>query len=126
MDKLRHKRILVVDDEESIRESLAMGLEEFGWKASHASSAAEALDFDTPFDCYILDLSLPDQDGFILAGKIRDRFKQAPVVIFSGYLNDSIKQEAKANGIDAVMKKPFRFEEVNKVLASVIKNYREH
>ena len=110
------RRLLVVDDEQAIRESLVLGLSDYGWDVTEASTSHSALEFDTPFDAYLIDLSLPDQDGFELSRLLGKRFGGVPIVLLTGYLNPKIQEEAKDHNISVVMKKPFKFEELDRVL----------
>jgi len=110
------KRLLVVDDEDAIRESLVLGLADYGWDVSEACNCQSALEFDSAFDVYLIDLSLPDMDGFDLARTLGKRFGHVPIVLLTGYINEKIQQDAMAYNISAVMKKPFRFEDVDRVL----------
>ena len=109
----------MVEDEETIRESLALGLDDYGWEVTEAATSCSALEFDVPFDAYLLDLSLPDKDGLWLARQIEKRFGSVPVVLLTGYISPQIKKEAKECKIGAVVNKPFRFEELAKVLEDV-------
>lgn len=111
--------MLVVDDENAIRESLVLGLADFGWDVTGAHDSHSALEYDTPFDVYLIDLSLGDQDGFELARILGKRFGGAPIVLLTGYLNEQIQEEAKNHNISLVMKKPFRFEELDRVLKAL-------
>ena len=117
---LSPKKVLVVDDEEAIRDSLSLALEELGWEVCGAHCAEAALDYDAPFDAYLVDVSLPDRDGFDLIKELQGRFGKLPVIIFSGYLDNGIKEEAHALGVDTVLRKPFRFEEIDRLLTSMV------
>jgi DNA-binding response OmpR family regulator len=44
------KKVLVVDDEDTIRETLALGLSDFGWEVTKCPSCSSALEHETPFD----------------------------------------------------------------------------
>ncbi len=113
------KRLLVVEDEDAIRESLVLGLDDYGWEVTEAATSGSALEFDVPFDAYLLDLSLPDEDGLWLARQIEKRFGSVPVVLLTGYISPDLKEKAKECKIDAVVNKPFRFEELAKVLKNL-------
>ena len=115
------KTILIVDDDEAIRDSLSLWLTEFGWNADGVGSAAEALGFESPFDAYIIDLHLKDGDGFNLAEELWNRFGKIPVIMMSGYLDTELRNEAMSRGINAILKKPFHLEEVNRILTSLLK-----
>lgn len=114
------KKILIVDDEASIRESLSIGLRDLGWEPECADCAEAALSLSELFDAYVIDLSLPDYDGFKLVSGLEEQFGKIPVVLLSGYLTEDIKKEARSRGIDIIVKKPYRFEDVDKALRSVL------
>ena len=67
-------RILVVDDEESVRNLLRDGLVETGWVVDTAGTGAEALQLirDNLYDAAVLDFALPDTNGVMLHRKIRE------------------------------------------------------
>jgi len=115
----KFKRLLIVDDESAVRESLAMGLENMGWDIKEADSMDSAMDFNFPFDAYIIDHRLPDGDGLKLAQSLRAKFDKLPIILYSGYLDDEIRRKALKQEIDATLKKPFKFEEVSKILESI-------
>ena len=113
------KRLLVVDDEEAIRESLVIGLSDYGWDVTEAPNSSAALDFDTPFDIYLIDLRLPDRDGFELARILGKRFGKVPIVLLTGYISAQMQETAHANNISLVLKKPFRFEDIDRALKTL-------
>ena len=97
--------ILLVEDEEKIRSALTDFLEFHNFEVTEAADASSALDFDIPFDAYLIDLSLPDRDGMGLAQLIEKRFGEVPVVLLTGFMSDGIEKEAKDQNISAVIKK---------------------
>lgn len=113
------KKVLVVDDEDTIRETLALGLSDFGWEVTKCPNCSSALKHDTPFDVYLIDLSLPGEDGLQLAAGIKKKFGKVPIVLLTGYLTESLEKEAKKCSISAIVRKPFKFEELDKVLNEV-------
>jgi len=113
------KTILIVDDDEAVRDSLSIWLTDFGWTLKAVGSASEALDFDEPFGTYIIDLNLRDREGFSLVEELWSRFGSLPVIIMSGYLDNDLRNDALNRGVVAILKKPFHLEEINRILASV-------
>ncbi|PYQ33950.1 MAG: hypothetical protein DMF55_10590, partial [Acidobacteria bacterium] len=83
----RDLRILVVDDEEVIRDVLATLLEKEGYEVAVASTAGEALTlFEAePYDVVLLDLMLPDRSGLDLLRDVRRQDPDAVVVIVTAY-----------------------------------------
>src|SRR5207344_1171287 len=90
-----HVKILVVEDEAKIADLLKRGIENAGYTVETADNGATALELlhGTVFDLIILDLMLPDVDGFELLKKIRNRRVIAPVLILSArdVVNDRVK-----------------------------------
>jgi len=80
-------RVLVVDDEEVIRDVLAALLEREGWQVTTASNGARALSaFEAePYDVVLLDLMLPDRSGLEVLRDIRRKDPDAVVVIVTAY-----------------------------------------
>jgi DNA-binding NtrC family response regulator len=81
-------RILLVDDNELVRESLGMILEHDGFHVSHAGDVTEALDLiaSQPFDVLLTDLRIPQAgDGLSVASAMRNSQPRAVTIIFSGY-----------------------------------------
>ncbi|HEX5134496.1 MAG TPA: sigma-54 dependent transcriptional regulator, partial [Thermoanaerobaculia bacterium] len=110
----RGLRILVVDDEEVIRDVLATLLEKEGYDVAVASTAGEALaQFEAePFDVILLDLMLPDRSGLELLRDIRRQDPDAVVVIVTAYSSIEGAIEAMREGAFHYIPKPFQNQEV--------------
>jgi DNA-binding NtrC family response regulator len=80
-------RILIIDDEAEIRESLQTLLELEGYEVTTAVNAAKGLARlgERPFDLVLLDKALPDQDGFEVLASIRERDHALPVIMITAY-----------------------------------------
>jgi len=111
----KHKlRILVIDDEEIIREFLAEIFASSGYGADAAASGLEgiALFEKNSYDLVFSDLGLPDMSGWEVAKRIRAKKRNVPIILLSGWgiqLNDDRVREC---GIDLVLSKPCRMEEI--------------
>jgi CheY-like chemotaxis protein len=81
------KKILVVDDEENIRELYKEELEDMGYAVTTVSDGAEALaKMDTDkFDLVTLDMRMPDMDGIETLRKMKEKDQTLPVVICTAY-----------------------------------------
>jgi CheY-like chemotaxis protein len=101
-------RILVVDDNADSADSLAMLLQMEGHETRTAYSAGMALELLAPFDpdVIILDIGLPDMDGYQLARQIRAGWKPVRLIALSGYGQVEDKQRSSAAGFDAHLVKP--------------------
>ena len=107
-------RVLVVDDEKSIRRFLNTGLAAEGYEVSLAESGAEAVEkaaHDKP-DLVILDLGLPDMDGQEVIQRIR-RLSAVPIIILSVRADEGGKVRSLDLGADDYVTKPFGMEELN-------------
>jgi DNA-binding NtrC family response regulator len=110
----RSLRVLVVDDEEVIRDILATLLEREGWQVTTASNGTRALTaFEAePHDVVLLDLMLPDRPGLEVLAEIRRRDPDAVVVIVTAYSSIEGAIEAMRLGAFHYIPKPFQNEEV--------------
>jgi PAS domain S-box-containing protein len=115
--------VLVVDDEETVRETLAEMVESLGHRATTADGGSAALKLldTTSFDFVFTDLSMPGMDGIEMAREVRRRRPGLPVVIVTGYGKDAVRSHGAGDAADAVIGKPFDFEQVEEVLARVRK-----
>ncbi|MDD0854864.1 response regulator [Halobacteriovorax sp. GB3] len=107
------KKILVVDDEELIREALVDLLLGKGYEAYPSSSGNQAftLTENESFDLVISDLRMDDGDGLELSRKLYDKFGESlPVIILTGYI-DSAGSDLPSN-VKEVVKKPIRFKKL--------------
>jgi two-component system, OmpR family, KDP operon response regulator KdpE len=100
--------VLVVEDQESIRRFLRASLVGAGYRVLEAGTAATALRTasESPPDLVILDLGLPDRDGFEVLRGIRS-WSQAPVIVLSARDGEASKVAALDAGADDYVTKPF-------------------
>ena len=107
-------RVLVVDDEEIIRDVLETLLEREGYDVTAAETGTEALKaFEAdPYDLVLLDLMLPDRSGLEVLREIRRRDPDAVVVIVTAYSSIEGAIEAMREGAFHYIPKPFQNQEV--------------
>ena len=124
-------KILVVDDEEGIRELISEALSIGGFEVQTASDGLVALKLirDSRFDLLVLDINMPKMDGFALLEKIRaDGFK-TPVIMLSARGQKVDIHTGFQLGADDYVKKPFGIEElllrVNAILRRTTKDQAE-
>jgi two-component system KDP operon response regulator KdpE len=115
-------RILVVDDEKSIRSFLKTSLSAHGYSVFESTRGKEALadSVETHPDAIILDLGLPDMDGKDVIAKIRKRTK-TPIIILSVKDDPSEKIAALDAGADDYLTKPFSVGELLARLKAVMR-----
>ena len=79
--------ILIVDDIAAMRDQYAYDLRRLGgWETLAAGGGRQALDLlaDEPIDCVLLDLEMPDLDGFQVLGELKRRGQRVPVIVYTG------------------------------------------
>jgi two-component system nitrogen regulation response regulator NtrX len=107
-------RILVIDDEAAIRDSLRMTLEYEGYEFVGAATGQEGLalaEKDTP-DLVILDVKMPGMDGIEVLDRLRSMNETLPVVVVSGHGTIGTAVEATKKGAFDFIEKPFASERV--------------
>lgn len=117
-------RVLIVDDEESIRTSLGAFATKDGHTVSLASTAAEALGFlqEEPFDVVVTDIILPRRTGVELLGDIREIQPNAQVIMITGEPEVKTASEAVRKGAFDYLAKPISRESITRtVLAAAEK-----
>lgn len=116
-------RILVVEDDKDLRESLAEGLRLEGYAVDSCADGEDAdrLVFAEPYDLILLDLNLPNMDGIDVLHNLRQQNKQTNVLILSarGSLEDKIK--GLDIGANDYMVKPFHFGELMARVRSLLR-----
>ena len=108
------RRILIVEDEQKIADTLKLGLTENGYQieTAYSGSIAWKIIQSNPFDMVLLDINLPGINGFELCKYIRSRQPNIPIIMLTalGSLNDKI--EGYDVGADDYVIKPFEFKEL--------------
>ena len=101
--------ILVIDDDPSLRRSLARLLRSAGLAVETFARAAELLAFERPPrpSCLVLDLHLPDMDGYELLRKIVAEAPDLPVIVLTGETGERKRLRALQDGAGAFLTKPF-------------------
>ena len=101
--------VSVVDDDESVRESLPDLLREFGFTAEAFSSAREFLGSEwlAQTQCLILDVAMPDMTGPDLQRELRHRRQEIPIVFITARADDTMRWRLLARGAVECLYKPF-------------------
>ena len=107
-------RLLVVDDEPNIRELLATSLRFAGFEVHSAADGAHALKVakEVDPDLVVLDVMLPDLDGFTVTRRLRERGQHVPVLFLTARDETADKVQGLTVGGDDYVTKPFSLEEV--------------
>jgi signal transduction histidine kinase/CheY-like chemotaxis protein len=114
-------RILVVDDEEFVRELLKEILESEGCKVSLAESGTEALELfsASQFDGVFTDVGMPGMSGWELAHAIREQSEMIPIAVITGWGEAVGSNEQKAAGVDWVVAKPFTADRISELVRDI-------
>ena len=117
---IRHRKILLVDDEPLILESISRELTEEDFKVSRAANGEEAIAaMDTTcFDLVVTDLVMPGADGFEVLKVAKERDARTMVIILTGYGNMESAVDALRLGADDFLQKPCDIEELRYRMAN--------
>lgn len=101
--------VAVVDDDESVRESLPDLLRTFGFSAHVYSSAEEFLASDSAArtEFLVLDIAMPGMDGLALQRELKSRGREIPIVFITASRDEAVRTQALEEGAVAVLFKPF-------------------
>ena len=103
-------RLLVVEDEDAIAEPLVEGLEREGFDVTRAATGAEALEAG-PADLVLLDLRLPDMDGYAVCRELRSR-SDVPIIMVTAKGEEVDRVIGLELGADDYVVKPFGLREL--------------
>jgi two-component system, NtrC family, response regulator AtoC len=119
-------RILVVDDEPGLRQTLSVILGGEGYEVTTAANGAEALEVLERLDADLVlcDLRMPGTDGMAVLDAHRARGGRALVIVMSAYLDDDRAVEAMRRGAYDVIPKPFRADQVLLIVRKAVERER--
>jgi CheY-like chemotaxis protein len=105
------KKILVVDDEEAIRQMIKMELVNLGYDPECAQNGKEALELlaREEFPLILTDLRMPEIDGIELCMQIKERNPETVIYAFSGHVTGDEFYELEEMGFDGLLCKPVSF-----------------
>jgi two-component system, NtrC family, response regulator AtoC len=119
-------RILVIEDDDGARDALCEYLGSAGWRPTPARSGAEAFaaaDAERP-DAVLLDLVMPEPDGFEVLRRLRDRDATVPVIVMSALSEaDAVVRAMRLGAVD-YLPKPFEVNELDLVLRRALERPR--
>ena len=118
--------LLVVDDEPFLREAVAASLRFLGFEVTTAENGAGALRLarDRPFDLVVLDVMLPDTDGFEVVARLRRDGLRVPVIFLTARDTQADKVTGLTIGGDDYLTKPFGLEELAARIRTVLRRTR--
>lgn len=112
------KKILVVDDEESIMKIMKIKLVKLGYDPEFAKNGKEALEISEreEFPLILMDLRLPEIDGIELCMRIKKRSPETVIYAFSGFVTEVEFDQIEEMGFDGLLCKPFEFEVLERAI----------
>jgi DNA-binding response OmpR family regulator len=107
-------RVLIVEDDQNLAETIKSGLEESGYAVDWVSDGFSGLDMVSAYsyDVIILDIMLPGMDGFTICQKIRSKHIDSPILILTARYRESDKVQGLDCGADDYLVKPFSYPEL--------------
>jgi DNA-binding response OmpR family regulator len=128
--KTKHPRethILVVDDEEPLRNLLRISLQRAGYTVYTASNGKEAIEAfsQAPVDLVLLDILMPDMDGYTLCAELRKR-SDVPIIMLSALNRPDDVVYGFSLGADDYISKPFQFREVEVRIQAILRRIAWH
>jgi DNA-binding NtrC family response regulator len=116
---MRQERVLVVDDEEPVREVVTALLQQSGYAATTTNSAEAAmarLSQDPDYDLVLSDIMMPGTDGLTLLDQIGADHPGLPVVVFSAVSDFYVVTSAFRRGAIDYLLKPFQYSELESIV----------
>ena len=116
-------RLLVIEDDATLRESLTRRLSESGFAVEQAADGKEGLYFalEYPIDLAIIDLGLPEVSGLDIIREVRKQGKAYPILILTARDRWQDKVDGLSAGADDYVVKPFHFEEVSARVSALLR-----
>ena len=112
-------RLLIVEDDDAIAAPLARGLEREGFTVARATTGAAAL-AATGYDVVLLDLGMPDMDGFAICHELRSR-SDVPIIVVTARGDEADRVVGLELGADDYLVKPFGFRELLARIRAVVR-----
>ncbi len=126
---VRPLKVLVAEDNHINQTIAKRRLEKMGHTVTVAENGAEAVDFalKNRFDCILMDIQMPDMDGFEATGKIREQERKTGaephfIVAMTAHAMKGDAERCLAGGMNDYVSKPFKSERLREVLNSAVKN----
>jgi len=123
-DLTGHERILLVEDEESVRAFSARALKATGYEVYEADGGEEALEIldelDYALDLIISDVVMPEMDGPTMLKVIREKAPDLKVIFVSGYAEESVRRDIEDDRSVDFLPKPYSLDQINSKVKEVL------
>ena len=116
--------ILIVDDEEYVRNICSKMIEALGYPTLTASNGLDAIEIfkkrNKEIICVLLDLTMPKMDGYHIFKELKDINPEVKVILSSGYNEQFVTQNLTGSGLAGFLQKPYTIEKLNKKIKEVL------
>ncbi len=120
-----HGRVLIIDDEESVRQVATQALERQGFQVASAPDGEVGLQVlrsaPNPFHVVLLDFTMPHGDGATILRQLRESHAGTPVVMMSGFTEEETRQRLGTLAIEGFLAKPFNLTHLRSKVDTIIK-----
>lgn len=109
-----HKKVLIVDDEDDVRDIISEIISDMGFSVFGAKSGEAALNMmsQTPVDLVISDVKMNGMDGLSLARRLRSRFPKLSLALMTSQPTDDVHRMLQEKQVDFLLLKPFQIDEL--------------
>lgn len=120
--RISGKKILVVEDDDTIRKLLEIYLEQMGLEVYFAFNGKEGVEkfFSENIQLVFMDIQMPESDGYEATSKIREKNKDVPIIALTARLMNVEKEKCLEAGCNEVIAKPFNIHQIIKVLSTYL------
>ncbi len=120
--KTRAANVLVIDDDERVREALVGMLSMAGHRTDYAANGREAMAKmeHKKFDLVFTDLSMPELDGWAVASEIRRRWPEVKIVMVTGYAVPTDTFKRNSEFVNDIISKPICFDDISATLSQML------
>lgn len=122
--RMRDEVVLVVEDEDNVRQMTVEALREIGYSVIEASGGRDALqqiNHHMKIDLLFTDVVMPDMNGKLVADAVRDRFPEVRVIFTTGYTRNAIVQNGTVEPGVNLLLKPFTLEQLSTKVSEVLR-----
>ncbi|MEJ2633908.1 MAG: response regulator [Calditrichia bacterium] len=120
--------LLIVDDDRDLRDTLTDAFVAFGHQVMTAGNGLLALELfnNNEFDAAIIDVELPEMNGFELTAEIKKVKPEFPIVLITGYSHLYRPQDVLSLDVEAFLRKPLNIPELISVINQIVTRYKEN
>lgn len=120
---MKRKKVMIIDDEQSLRESLEMFFSDSGYEVVCAATAQEGCDKASSVhpDVIILDIRLPDQDGFRVVEELKRRKDTTPIIMITAFHDMETTIRTVKSGAFEYIPKPIDVDELERAVRKALK-----